>query len=121
MYTRARGPACPTALLEEGVLVRIGGSTATEKAERHRRPDLVPGAWRDQSRIPRFDLTDLAVELQRALALEHDVDLFAATVIVPLGCLPRLERRLRKTLEARVVELPNRRAVFRRERLDRFP
>src|SRR6476646_11553719 len=113
MYTRARGPASLTALLEEGVLVRIGGSTATEEAARHRRPDLVPGAWRDQGRIPRLDLTDLAVELQRALALEHDVDLFAATVIVPLGRLPRLERRLCKNLRGGVVELPDLRAAHR--------
>ena len=81
----------------------------------------MPGARRDQGRIPRLDLTDLAVKLQRALALEHDVDLFALAVIVPLGCLPRLERRLRKTLGFRVMELPDRRAVFRRERLDRLP
>src|SRR5580765_3935095 len=113
MYTRAR-TACQTALLEEGVLVRIGGSATTEEAKRHVRPDLVPGAGRDQGRIPRRDLTDLAVELERALAFEHDVDLFAPTVIVPLGRLPPLERRLRQTLGACVVELPDRRAVFRR-------
>src|SRR4029077_9154204 len=34
VYTRAR-TACQTALLEEGVLVRIGGSATTEEAERH--------------------------------------------------------------------------------------
>src|SRR6185437_16327816 len=72
VHARAR-TASPPALLEEGVLVRIGRSTTTEEAERHRRPNLVPGARRDQDGILRLDFTDLAVELQRALTFEHDV------------------------------------------------
>ena len=46
--------------------------------------DLVPGAGRDQDRIPRYDGPPLAVELHLARALDQVVDLLALAVVVAL-------------------------------------
>jgi len=50
--------------------------------------------------------------------LRDEVDLLGDAVVVPLGRLLHLEGRLRKALNLRVVELADRRAVLRHERLD---
>ena len=51
-------------------------------------------------------------------ALEDEVDLLARAVVVALGRLLGLERRLGEALHGGVVELADRRAVLRDERLD---
>ena len=74
-----------------------------------------PGGIRTAS--PARDLARLAVDLEHAAALDDEVDLLRPRVVVALGRLARLERRLGEGLGGRVVELADRRAVLRRERL----
>src|SRR5262245_63512629 len=90
---------------------------AAEETQLRRRGNRVPRPDGDERCVTRTDMSSLAVDLELALAFEHDVDLLARRVIVPLRRLSRLERRLCEALRGRVVELPDLRAVLRRERL----
>src|ERR1700745_3661359 len=80
--------------------------------------ERVPGAWRDEDRVPRTDNARLPVDLQLAGALRDEVELLASLVVVAPGRLAGLQRGFRKALRGRVVQLPDRGAVLRRERLD---
>src|SRR5262249_24844861 len=59
----------------------------------------------------------LAVELEPALTLEDEVELLARGVVVALGHPALRHRGLREALGGGVVQLADRRAVLRRERL----
>src|SRR6476661_2308706 len=106
-------------LLEERVVVRVRRHAAAEEPELTGAVvfERVPGARRDERRVPRTDAASLAVDLEVAGALHDEVDLLGGAVVVALGRLARLERRLRETLKLGVVQLADRRAVLRRERL----
>jgi hypothetical protein len=78
--------------------------------------DLVPRAGRDEDRIAGTDLARLALDLHLAAALEEDVDLLGARVVVALGGLPGCKAGLGETLvrgasERRIEQDPDRRAV----------
>src|SRR4029453_16564482 len=114
---RMRAPS-PKPLLEERVVVPIRRRAGTEKAERRAaRPDLMPGAGRDQDRVARPDRLSLAVKLHLAGALEHEVDLFALPVEMSLRGAIWFEGGFGEALCCGVVKLANRRTVLRRERL----
>src|SRR6266849_426577 len=106
-------------LLEERVVVRVRRRAAAEDPQLAGPVVLerVPRARRDQDCVARTKEARLAVELHLALTLEHEVDLFADAVIVALGRLPRLERRLGEALYVRLLQLADRRPVLRHERL----
>src|SRR5438876_3727659 len=74
-------------LVEEGVLVAVRRGTAAEESQRRRRPDLMPRTRWNQCRITGTDRPALAVDLQVAGSLEHEVDLLGASVVVTLGRL----------------------------------
>jgi chromate reductase len=84
--------------LEPGVLVRVGRRAATEEAQRLARRDRVPRARRDQDRVARTDLARLAVDLHRAAALDDEVELLGAAVVVALRRGARRQRRLGQAL-----------------------
>src|SRR5665213_205771 len=107
-------------LLEVGVVMRVRRRAAAQNAELARSVvlELVPRARRDQYGVAGTHVRDLAVDLHLALPLEHEVDLLGDAVVVALGRLLDLERRLGKALHVRVMELANRRAILRHERLD---
>src|SRR3954451_13523069 len=106
-------------LLEERVVVRVRRHAAAEELQLTVSVVLerVPRALRDECGVARPYVASLAVDLEFARALQDEVDLLGRAVVVPLRRLARLERRLRKTLELGVVQLADRRAVLRRERL----
>src|SRR5690349_8949632 len=104
------------ALVEERVVVAVRRDAAAEEADGGRGGELVPRARRDEDCVARADAAAVAVDLHVALALEHDVDLLRGAVLVPLRALTLPERRFRQALQRRVMELPNRRPVLRRER-----
>src|SRR6185437_4531747 len=116
---RGAETAISVTLLEERVVVRVGRRTAAQDPELARAVVLerVPRTGWDQGRVPRSHALPVAVDLERAGSFQHEVDLLARAVVVALGRLARLERRLREALALRVVELADRRAVLRRERL----
>src|SRR5206468_11248534 len=107
-------------LLEERVLVGVRRRAHAEDEELARTVVLerVPGSRRDEDRVAGTDPPRLAVHLQRAGSLRDEVDLLGAAVVVAFRRLIGLERRLREALQGRVVQLPDRRAILRREGLD---
>src|SRR5438105_5301003 len=79
--------------------------------------ERVPGARRDEDRVAGTNPLRFAVDLELAGALRDEVDLLGAPVVVALGRLSGLERGLGEALRRGVVQLADRRAVLRRERL----
>src|SRR6266436_505675 len=79
-------------LLEERVVVRVRRHAAAEEPQLTVAVVLerVPGARRDQRRIPRADAASLAVDLEVARALQDEVDLLGGAVVMALGRLARL-------------------------------
>src|SRR5512142_105667 len=71
-------------LLEERVSVAVGRHAAAVEAQRRRGGDLMPGTRGDERSLARSHPPHLPVDLQLALALEHDVDLLARAVVVAL-------------------------------------
>src|SRR3954469_14919498 len=119
--TRGRRPAhSSTGSAEERVVVGIRRNAHAEDEELARTVVLerVPGARRDEDRIAGTDPSRLAVDLQRACPLRDEVDLLGQAVVMAFRGLTGLESRLREALHGRVVQLPDRRAVLRREGLD---
>ena len=78
--------------------------------------ELVPAARWDEDRVAWADLPSVAVDLELSAALDDQVDLLAACVVVAPGRGDRFERRLREALQIRVEVLTNRRSVPRDER-----
>src|SRR5438270_1014714 len=111
--------AMSVTLLEERVVVRVRRHADAEEPQLAVAVVLerVPRAAGDERRFAGPNVPPLAVDLELAGALQDDVDLLGRTVIVALRRLTRLERRLRKALKVRVVQLTDRRAVLRREGL----
>src|SRR3954454_20173324 len=106
-------------LLEERVLVRVRRRAHAEDGQLARAVVLerVPGTRRDQDRVAGPHPAGLAVDLELARPFRDEVDLLGSLVVVPFRGLRRLERGLGEALRRRPVELADRRAVLRRERL----
>ena len=68
------------------------------------RPNLVPRARRDEDRIAGIDVALVTVDLHAARALQHDVDLLGARVVVAARAGPGRKRRLGKALLGRAAE-----------------
>src|SRR5690242_8908373 len=104
-------------LLEVRVPVGVRRRAHAEDGELARAVVLerVPRARRDQDGVARPDPADLAVDLERAGALRHEVDLLGPAVVVAPCRLARLEEGFGQALRFRVVQLPDGRAVLRRE------
>jgi len=77
----------------------------------------VPRSGRDQHGVPGDHLARFAVDLEHAAAGGDEVDLLRPPVVVALGPLARLQRGLGERLRGCVVQLADRRAVLRDERL----
>src|SRR5437588_846799 len=107
------------ALLEDRVLVGVRRRAHAEDGQLARAVVLerVPGPRWNEDRVAGPDPAGLAVDLELARPLRHDVDLLASLVVVAFRGLRRLERGLCEALRRRAVELPDRRAVLGRERL----
>src|SRR5690349_18700731 len=92
-------------LLEEGVVVGVRRRAAAEDAQLARAVVLerMPRARRDEHRVAAPDGARRAVDLHPAGALDDEVDLLRLRVVVPLGRLPRLERRLGEALQRGVM------------------
>src|SRR3954465_898007 len=105
---------------EERVVVGIRRNAHAEDEELARTVVLerVPGARRDEDGAAGPDPSRLPVGLQRACPLRDEVDLLGQAVVMAFRGLTGLESRLREALHGRVVQLPDRRAVLRREGLD---
>jgi hypothetical protein len=74
-------------------------------------------AGADEDRVSRPDLANVAGDLEITGALDDEIDLLAAGVVVPLGRLARRELCLGEALPPSVKVLANRGAVLRDERL----
>src|SRR5262245_20576331 len=101
---------------KECVIVAVRRRAAAQEAQRRGGDDLVPRAGGNEGCVARSDAASFAVDLELALAFEHEVDLLAGGVVVPLRRLTGPEGRLGEALRRRVVELPDLRAVLRGER-----
>src|SRR6266496_413003 len=114
---RDGGTAMPGTLLEIRVVIGVRGSAAAEDSQLAVAVVLerVPGAGGNEDRVSRADDLRCAVDLHAAGALQHEIDFLGDAVVVPLRRLRGLERGLGETLHLRVVQLPDRRAVLRRE------
>src|SRR5262249_62247395 len=106
-------------LLDERGDVRVRRAPTPEAAHLARAVVLkrVPCSVRDQHGVAGPDSARVAVDLHPAGALEDEVDLLGRAVVVALGRLVGLERRLGEALLGSVVELADRRAGLRREGL----
>jgi short-subunit dehydrogenase len=78
--------------------VRVRRRAATEKAQRGRRFDLVPGARRNQDGITHGHRLGFPVDLHGAFALQHEIELLALLVIVPFGRAPGRQTGLGEAL-----------------------
>src|ERR1700704_6447180 len=60
-------------LREIGVVVRVRGRTAAEKAKRGGRRDLVPCAGRNQNRVARRHRASFPIDFHSSLALQQEI------------------------------------------------
>ena len=86
------------ALLEIGVLVRIGRRAGAEEAQRRLGPNDVRGAGRQQDRIARPDFAPVAVHLDLSTPIEDEINLLSLLVMMALCGLSRRQRGLGQAL-----------------------
>ena len=110
------GSATRRFLLEEGVVVAVRRGAAAEEPKLRHGYALVPRAGWDQGGVAGSNVPALVVDLELTLSFEHEVDLLARPVVVPLRRLTRCQGGLGQALPLRVMQLADRRSVFGRER-----